>query len=70
MKSLSIIFYAVGAVLLIISCFTTGVTVTWILGGLALIFLIVGCVFQYKVNVNNTRRARDLSARNARHHYQ
>lgn len=47
MKTLCIICYAIGAILLIVSCFTTGVTVTWILGGLAVLLLILGCIFQY-----------------------
>lgn len=47
MKTLSIIFYIVGSILLIVSCFTTGVAVTWILGGVAVICLILGCVFQF-----------------------
>lgn len=50
MKTLSIVSYIVGSILLIVSCFTTGVTVTWILGGLAVVFLVVGCVFQFYVN--------------------
>lgn len=48
MKGLSIAFYVIGAILLIISCFTTGVTVTWVLGGIAVVALILGCVFQYQ----------------------
>lgn len=50
MKTLSIIFYAVGSILLIISCFTTSVSTTWWLGGIAVAALIVGCVFQYNTN--------------------
>lgn len=61
MKSLSIIFYVVGSILLIVSCFTSGVTVTWILGGLSVLFLTAGCVFQYCVNKNNVRTPK--------HHY-
>lgn len=52
MKTLSIIAYAVGFVLLLISCFTTGVALTWWMGGLAVLFLIVGCIFQF----NSMRR--------------
>jgi len=48
MKALSVIFYAIGAILLIISCFTSGVAVTWWLGGSAVAALILGCVFQYR----------------------
>ena len=47
MKTLSVIFYVIGAGLLIASCFTTGVAVTWWLGGFAVASLIAGCVFQY-----------------------
>lgn len=53
MKALSIIFYIIGSVLLIISCFTSGVTVTWILGGIAVVALILGCVFQFNTHKNN-----------------
>lgn len=47
MKALSIICYAIGCILLIISCFTTSVAATWWLGGIAVVFLIGGCVFQF-----------------------
>lgn len=47
MKTLSVITYAIGFILLIASCFTTGVAATWWLGGLAVLFLIVGCIFQF-----------------------
>lgn len=47
MKALSIISYIIGAILLIVSCFTTGIAITWWMGGLALLFLILGCIFQY-----------------------
>ena len=65
MKSLSIIFYVIGSILLIISCFTTGVTVTWILGGLSILFLIAGCICQY-----NTNQHRTVNRPKAHHHYQ
>lgn len=55
MKTLYIIFYAIGAILLIISCFTTGVTVTWVLGGIAVLFLILACIFQYNVSKKSWR---------------
>ena len=42
MKTLSIIFYIVGSLLLIASCFTKGVTITWVLGGEAVVCLILG----------------------------
>lgn len=47
MKTLSILFYIIGSGLLIASCFTTGVTLTWILGGAAVVCLVLGCVFQF-----------------------
>lgn len=47
MKTLSILNYLIGSVLLIISCFTTEISITWWLGGLAVLFLIVGCVLQF-----------------------
>ncbi|MDE5886212.1 MAG: hypothetical protein K2H46_01355 [Muribaculaceae bacterium] len=50
MKTLSIICYIIGSILLIVSCFTTSITVTWWLGGIAVFFLIVGCVCQFYSN--------------------
>lgn len=50
MKTFSIICYVIGSILLIISCFTTGVAVTWWLGGIAVVFLIVGCICQYQAS--------------------
>lgn len=47
MKTLSIIFYIIGSILLIISCFTTSVSLTWWLGGIAVVCLIGGCIFQF-----------------------
>lgn len=47
MKTLSNISYVLGAILLIISCFVTTIATTWWLGGIAIILLIVGAVFQY-----------------------
>lgn len=47
MKTLAVIFYIIGAGLLIASCFTTGIALTWWLGGFAVACLIVGCIFQY-----------------------
>lgn len=49
MKTLSIISYIIGSALLIASCFTTGVTLTWVLGAIAVVFLIIGCVLQFQV---------------------
>ncbi|MDE7180720.1 MAG: hypothetical protein K2N88_05930 [Muribaculaceae bacterium] len=54
MKTLSILSYVIGSILLIISCFTTGITVTWVLGGVAVLFLILGCVFQFNSHTRNT----------------
>ena len=53
MKTLSLIFYVIGSILLIISCFTTGVTTTWWLGSIAVVSLIAGCIFQYNSNSKN-----------------
>ena len=47
MKTLSILSYIVGSVLLILSCFTESVALTWWFGALAVAFLILGCVFQF-----------------------
>ncbi len=52
MKTWSIICYAIGSILLIISCFTTGVALTWWLGGGAVLLLILGCVFQFNSTKN------------------
>ena len=49
MKTLSIISYVIGAGLLIASCFTTGMALTWWLGGAAIILLIVGCILQFNI---------------------
>lgn len=53
MKTLFILTYAIGFILLIASCFTTGVTITWWLGGAAVFFLILGCIFQFN-SLNRT----------------
>lgn len=47
MKTLSVITYCIGFILLLVSCFTTGVALTWWLGGFAVAFLIAGCIFQF-----------------------
>ncbi len=54
MKTLSIISYIVGSILLIISCFTTGVAATWWVGGIAVLFLVLGCIFQFNNNKNQS----------------
>ncbi len=56
MKTLSIICYAVGSILLIISCFISSVTATWWLGGVAVVLLIAGCFCQY----NSSKSRRDI----------
>lgn len=57
MKTLSIIFYIIGAILLIVSCFMDSETATWWIGGIAVIFLIGGCVCQFtatsRKNISN-----------------
>ena len=47
MKTLAIICYIIGSILLIVSCFTNSVSATWWLGGIAVVFLIGGCVCQF-----------------------
>ena len=47
MKTLALICYVIGACLLTASCFTTGVSLIWWLGGAAVVFLIAGCIFQF-----------------------
>ncbi len=59
MKTLSIFTYAIGFILLLASCFTTGVALTWWLGGLAVLLLIIGCIFQF----NSMRHHNDYSHR-------
>ncbi len=49
MKALYIIFYAIGCILLIITCFTTSIALTWWLGGISVLFLIGGCICQFQV---------------------
>lgn len=49
MKALSIICYIIGACLLVASCFTTGVALTWWLGGAAVVLLVLGCIFQFNL---------------------
>lgn len=46
MKSLSIISYTTGGLILLISCFTTGLVATWITSCMGLAILIFGCVTQ------------------------
>lgn len=53
MKTLYIICYAIGFILLVISCFTSSVAATWWLGGIAVVMLVAGSVFQY--NSSRTR---------------
>lgn len=55
MKTLSIICYVIGSILLIISCFVSSIAATWWLGGIAVVFLIVGCIFQYNSSKNRNR---------------
>ena len=53
MKTLSIVCYIIGSILLILSCFTSSVAVTWWLGGIAVVALIAGCVCQFHANHSN-----------------
>lgn len=50
MKTLSILFYIIGSVLLVTSCFVTSISADWWLGGAAVVALIIGCIFQFNVN--------------------
>ena len=59
MKTLAVIFYIIGCGLLIASCFTTGIALTWWLGGFAVASLIAGCVFQYNASNRGSRRDRE-----------
>lgn len=59
MKTLAIILYIVGSGLLIASCFTSGIALTWWLGGGAVVALIAGCICQYNSTSNNRRNRRD-----------
>lgn len=54
MKTLSILCYIIGSGLLIASCFTTGITLTWVLGGAAVVFLILGCIFQFNTSKHHS----------------
>lgn len=58
MKALCIVCYLIGSILLIISCFTTGVAATWWLGGIAVVFLIAGCIFQFNTKKNSSDYSR------------
>lgn len=49
MKKMSVISYIVGSLLLLISCFTLNITLTWWLGAFAVLFLTLGCIFQFNV---------------------
>ncbi|MDE6679748.1 MAG: hypothetical protein K2J92_00155, partial [Muribaculaceae bacterium] len=51
--ALSICFYIIGSILLIISCFTASISATWWLGGTAVVALIIGCIFQYQSSRHN-----------------
>lgn len=53
MKTLSIIAYTIGAILLVVSCFTSAPTAMWWLGGISVVMLIAGCVFQYYATKDN-----------------
>lgn len=55
MKTLSIIFYLAGSILLIASCFVKNVSTDWWLGAAAVASLIIGCICQF-----NSDRPRQL----------
>lgn len=48
MRTLSVILYVIGSALLIASCFTASLALTWWFGVIAVAFLVVGCVLQFK----------------------
>lgn len=50
MKAFSIVFYILGSILLIVSCFVSSVAATWWFGGSAVVALIIGCICQYNAN--------------------
>lgn len=50
MKTLSILFYIIGSILLVSSCFVTNAAADWWLGGAAVIALIIGCICQFNNN--------------------
>lgn len=52
MKTLAIILYVIGSIVLIVSCFTNSEAATWWLGGIAVILLIGGCVCQFTSSSN------------------
>ena len=59
MKTLAIILYIIGSGLLIASCFTSGIALTWWLGGGAVVALIAGCICQYNSSNNRDNRRSD-----------
>lgn len=67
MKTLSILCYIIGSGLLIASCFTTGVAVTWALGGSAVLMLILGCIFQF--NQDNVKFHPHHAKETLHHHH-
>lgn len=56
MRTLSVILYVAGSALLIASCFTSSVALTWWFGIVAVALLIVGCVMQF-----NLKRTPDVA---------
>ena len=53
MKTLSILSYIVGGIMLILSCFITTSSAMWWVGSISVLFLIAGCIFQYNDNKRN-----------------
>lgn len=49
MRTLSTIAYAIGSALLISSCFIQSIELTWWIGGLAVVFLVIGCIMQFNI---------------------
>jgi len=67
MKALAIVCYIIGASLLVVSCFTVNVALTWWLGGTAVALLLLGCIFQFNMK---KREVNDIytSKRNTHFH--
>ncbi|MEE1207398.1 MAG: hypothetical protein UHP27_04420 [Muribaculaceae bacterium] len=48
MKTFAIVSYIIGCILFVVACFTQTVSTVWWLGAFSIVFLILGCIFQYK----------------------
>ena len=59
MKTLSIIFYVLGSIALIVSCFLNSQEAMWWVGGAAVVLLIIGCFFQFVVKSDRHQISHD-----------